>query len=119
MNGLDNLEGDAQWAGEDGLHDAWIADPETDVNTVGLRTENIEEEKIERGSEHDSPREALIGHNGLVCRFDRTYSVIERKGLFAHGVLGDSLRSSGNYLVTVCWWLASQYIAVETVRPQC
>lgn len=40
--------------------DAWTADPETDINTVGARTESIHEEKIERESEHDAVRKALI-----------------------------------------------------------
>ena len=56
-----------------------------------------------------------FGHSVLVGRFGRTYSVIERKGLEAHRVLGGSLRSSVDCSVTVCWWLASQQIAVETV----
>ena len=37
----------------------------------------------------------------LVGRFGRTYLVIERKGLFAHIVLGGSLRSSGDCSITV------------------
>ena len=57
---LGNIEADVPWSGEDGLHDAWIADPETDVSTVGVRTESIGEEKTERESKHDLLRKALI-----------------------------------------------------------
>ena len=60
FDGLENLEADVHWAGVDGLHDAWIADPETDVSTVGARTESIAEGNIERESEHDLLRKALI-----------------------------------------------------------
>ena len=60
FDGLDNLEPDVHWAGDDGLHDAWIADSETDVSTVGARTESIEGETIERESEDDSLRKAVI-----------------------------------------------------------
>ena len=35
FDGLDELEPDAQWAGGDGLHDAWIANPTTDFSSVG------------------------------------------------------------------------------------
>ena len=59
-DGLDMLEEDVHWAGEDGLHDAWIADPETDVGNVGARTSSMVEERVERESEHDSLKKALI-----------------------------------------------------------
>lgn len=36
-----------------------------------------------------------------------SYSVIKRKGLLAHSMLGSTLRSSGDCLETVCSWLAS------------
>lgn len=59
-DGLDKLEDNVHWAGQDGLHDAWIADPETDVSTVGMRSGGVGEEKMERESEHDLLKNALI-----------------------------------------------------------
>ena len=38
-DGLDELEADAQWAGDYGLHEPWIADPTTDFSFVGGRGE--------------------------------------------------------------------------------
>ena len=35
FDGLYNLEADVDWAGEGALHDAWTADPKTDVSAVG------------------------------------------------------------------------------------
>ena len=50
---LDKLEDDVHWADQDGLHDAWIADPEKDVSTVGMQSGGVNDENTERESEHD------------------------------------------------------------------
>ena len=59
-DGLDKLEDDVHWADQEGLHDAWIADPETDVSMVGMQSGGINEENTERESEHDFLKNALI-----------------------------------------------------------
>ncbi|CAM9206972.1 unnamed protein product [Ascophyllum nodosum] len=59
-DGLDKLEDNVHWAGQDRLHDAWIADPETDVSGVGMQSGGMNEEKTERDSEHDLLKNALI-----------------------------------------------------------
>ena len=64
-DGLDKLEADVHWAGQAGLHDAWVADPETDVSPVGAQSEE-QQEKTERESEHDSLRKALV--ESFTCR---------------------------------------------------
>ena len=61
FDGLDELEAGVQWAGEDGQHDMWIADPTTDVTSVGLGGIGAEkDEKVEVEPGHDVLKRQLI-----------------------------------------------------------
>lgn len=60
MDGLNKLEPGVKWTGVDGLHDSDIADPDTDVSSVGLRGDDDNGEAGEVEPTHDEFREKLM-----------------------------------------------------------
>ena len=60
LRAFDVLEGGVDWAGQEGVHDPWIADPLTDVSTVGARGDVEKEEKLEFEPTHDDLKKKLM-----------------------------------------------------------
>ena len=56
-DGLDKLEENIDWAGKDGLHDAWIHSPQGDDSSVGRRGVS---ESLEFETAHDELKTMLI-----------------------------------------------------------
>lgn len=79
VDGLAELEADVHWAGLDGLHEPWIADPESDVSLVGLRGGAVgTEERTEVETTHGEFRQMLLSsftwrreHNDIVWLSNR------------------------------------------------
>lgn len=60
FDGLHEMEADVHWAGQDGLHSAWVADPLEDVTSVGLRKWDDKDEPTEVDASHDGFRNMLL-----------------------------------------------------------
>ena len=59
FDGLGELEAGVDWAGREGLYDAWIADPETGWSSVGIwRCEKNEKTEVE--TSHEALRNTLL-----------------------------------------------------------
>lgn len=60
FDGLDVLEADVDWAGANGVHDAWVADPLVDVSSTGLRTVHGKADPADAEVSHEEWRQQLM-----------------------------------------------------------